>query len=400
MKRLTLLGCAALLMSWAALQLGVSQQPPQAKGKGGKGSFANAKAALAEPFKGVTTNGALESNLFPIHSTGVSTEPVRKAAEAFLAGLDAAQRKAATFPVDDQEWRWWINIHLAERQGVELKQLSEQQRDLAFGVLAAGLSAKGLKQSRDIMRLNYTIGEITQNYQDYGDLLYNLTFMGVPSATQPWGWQLEGHHLIINYFVLRDQVVMTPTFMGSEPIKAVSGKYAGTEILRSETEKGVAMMQSLTPAQLSKAVIATNKTGNNNLGEAYKDNLVLDYAGIPGSELTAAQRERLLGLIAEYVANMDDGHARVKMEEVRKHIGRTYFAWIGDTKPESVFYYRIHSPVILIEYDHQLPVALPSPRVPIREHVHTVVRTPNGNDYGKDLLRQHYAESHRAAAEE
>jgi hypothetical protein len=23
--------------------------------------------------------------------------------------------------------------------------------------------------------------------------------------------------------------------------------------------------------------------------------------------------------------------------------------------------------------------------------VHTVVRTPNGNDYGKDLLRQHYA---------
>jgi hypothetical protein len=28
--------------------------------------------------------------------------------------------------------------------------------------------------------------------------------------------------------------------------------------------------------------------------------------------------------------------------------------------------------------------------VPYREHVHSMVRTPNGNDYGKDLLRQHY----------
>ncbi len=27
--------------------------------------------------------------------------------------------------------------------------------------------------------------------------------------------------------------------------------------------------------------------------------------------------------------------------------------------------------------------------VPTRQHIHVVVRTPNGNDYGKDLLRQH-----------
>jgi len=33
---------------------------------------------------------------------------------------------------------------------------------------------------------------------------------------------------------------------------------------------------------------------------------------------------------------------------------------------------------------------------PSRDHVHTVVRTPNGNDYGRDLLRQHYAEHHHA----
>jgi hypothetical protein len=92
---------------------------------------------------------------------------------------------------------------------------------------------------------------------------------------------------------------------------------------------------------------------------------------------------------------MDDGHARIRMEEVAAHIDDTYFAWIGGTGDESVFYYRIQSPVILIEFDHETPVALRDlPRVPSRKHIHAVVRTPNGNDYGKDLLRQHY-EAHR-----
>jgi hypothetical protein len=88
---------------------------------------------------------------------------------------------------------------------------------------------------------------------------------------------------------------------------------------------------------------------------------------------------------------MDDGHAKIRMDEVRARLNDTYFAWVGGT---DVFYYRVHSPVLLIEFDHQLPVALGGPRVPGRRHIHTVVRTPNGNDYGKDLLRQHY-EAHR-----
>jgi hypothetical protein len=82
------------------------------------------------------------------------------------------------------------------------------------------------------------------------------------------------------------------------------------------------------------------------------------------------------------------------MDEVRKHLDETYFAWVGESGPDSVFYYRIQSPVILIEFDHQTPVALGGPRVPGRIHIHSVVRTPNGNDYGKDLLRQHY-EQHK-----
>ena len=117
------------------------------------------------------------------------------------------------------------------------------------------------------------------------------------------------------------------------------------------------------------------------------------YAGVRGADLTAKQKEQLLDLAAEYINNMDTGHAKVKMSEVRKHIDETHFAWIGATDANAVFYYRIHSPVVLIEFDHQLPVGIrhlvKDPKVPLREHVHVVIRTPNGNDYGKDLLRQH-----------
>jgi hypothetical protein len=352
------------------------------------------KKGLAEPFKGVTTDGSVMPGLFAIRSTGVSTEPVRKAADSFLASLTAEQRAKTKFGVDDPEWRKWMNQHFYIRQGVGFKEMSENQRELAISLLRASLSAKGLKLTRDIMRLNHTLGELNNNnFEEYGEWLYWITIMGEPSNKEPWGWQVDGHHLIINYFVLGDQVVMTPMFVGSEPVIAHSGKFKGTAILQSEQGKGLALVTSLAEPQRKKAILAVSKTGNNNVSEAFKDNVVLDYAGVRAAEMAPAQKKQLLDLIQEYVANMDDGHARVKMEEVRKHIDDTWFAWIGGTEPDSVFYYRIHSPVILIEFDHQLPVGLrhfQDPKKPNREHVHAVVRTPNGNDYGKDLLRQHY----------
>ena len=356
-----------------------AQGPPQGPGP------------LEEPFKGVTTNGTVTPGLFPIRSTGVSTAPVRNAAVAFLASLSPEQRAKTAFPVDDGEWRKWNNIHRYTRQGVSFKEMSEAQRGRAFDLLQAALSAKGLTKSRNIMRLNETIAEMTQKFDEYGEGLYNLTVMGEPSETKPWGWQLDGHHLIINYFVLRDQVVMTPAFMGSEPVRADAGKYAGTIVLQDEQNKGLALMQALTPEQQKKAILQPEKTANNSLAQAFRDNLVLDYAGVRAQELSAPQRQLLVDVIAEYVDNMAEGHAKVRMDEVRKHLSDTYFAWIGGTAADAVFYYRIHSPVILIEFDHQTPVALAGPKVPGRIHVHTVVRTPNGNDYGKDLLRQHYA---------
>jgi hypothetical protein len=349
---------------------------------------------LAEPFKGVTATGDIEPGLFAIRKTGVSTAPVRDAATRFLGTLTDAQRASTSYPVDDSEWRKWNNIHRYARQGVSFKEMTEAQRERAFALMRAGLSARGFEKSRNVMRLNGYIAEVLKNFDEYGEYLYHLTVMGTPSATDPWGWQLDGHHLVINYFVLGDQVVMTPTFIGSEPVSAATGQYAGTTVLQEEQDKGLAFMRSLSADQQRRATIQSAKTANNAVSQAFQDNLVLDYAGLPARDLTPAQRAGLVALIAEYVGNMADGQAKVKMAEVESRLDATWFAWIGGVGPDDAFYYRIHSPVLLIEFDHQTPVALPGPRVPGKVHVHTVVRTPNGNDYGKDLLRQHY-EKHR-----
>ena len=191
-------------------------------------SLAAEKDGLAQPYKGITANGEIEPNLFHVRSTGVSTEPVRTAAAAFLASLTDAERRATAFPMDSDEWRRWMNQSFYVRQGISFKDMTGAQREAAFALLRAGLSAKGLKLTRDIMRLNHTLGELNDNnFEEYGEWLYHVTVMGTPSASEPWGWQFEGHHAVINYFVLGDQVVMTPFFTGSEPATAAVRQVQG-----------------------------------------------------------------------------------------------------------------------------------------------------------------------------
>jgi len=354
------------------------------------------RRGLAEPFKGITTDGSVVQGLFSVKPTGVSTAPMRQAAETFLASLTTEQRGRVLFPIDDAEWRKWMNQHFYQRQGVSFQEMTPPQREAAFGLIGASLSAKGVRLTRDIMRLNETLAELTGDHEFLGEWLYFITVMGKPSATEPWGWQLDGHHAIVNYFMLGDQVVMTPHFAGSEPVIATSGKYQGTVILQEEQEQGLRLIQSLSDGHRKQAILSFSKTGNNNLTEAFKDNVVLDYAGVRGSELPARHQQQMIELAGLYIGNMGEGHAKVKMDEVKRHLDATYLAWIGGTDAGSVFYYRIHSPVLLIEFDHQRPANLrgTGSNQPTRQHIHTVVRTPNGNDYGKDLLRQHYLQSH------
>lgn len=389
---LSFLMSAAVLAPWA-----LGQQRPQAPSETAelfrKMSEEYESEGLA-PFKGITTNGDVLPGLFEIKPTGVSTEPVRNAAERFIATLTPVQLGRTMYPVDDIEWRKWMNQHFYARQGISFAEMTGAQRDAAFGLISASLSAKGFDLTRNIMRLNETLAELSDDHDFLGEWLYFIQIYGKPSATEPWGWKLEGHHAIVNYFVLGDQVVMTPLFVGSEPARATSGKYKGLAVLQQEQNDGLQLINSFSPEQQKQAILNFSKTGNNNLSEAFKDNVVIDYAGLRTNELAAPVRQSLRDLVHLYVSNMDEGHTRVKMDEVDRHLDNTWFTWIGGTQSDSAFYYRVQSPVILIEFDHQRPANLArfaqDPKKPTQQHIHCVVRTPNGNDYGKDLLRQHY----------
>ena len=384
---------AAVLTPWVFGQT-ESQSPSEIAERFRKMSEESEKEGLAAAFRGITTSGEVIPGLFEIRPSGVSTEPVRNAAEKFIATLPSVQLARTMFPVDDIEWRKWMNQHFYARQGICFAEMNEAQRDAAFGLMRVSLSTKGFDLTRNIMRLNETLAELSGDHAFLGEWLYYIQIYGKPSPTEPWGWKLEGHHAIINYFVLGDQVVMTPLFIGSEPVRATSGKYKGIEILQQEQNDGLEMLKTLPEAQRKQAILNFSKTGNNNLTEAFKDNVVIEYAGLRTNDLAAPARQRFRDLVHLYVSNMDEGHTRVKMDEVDRHLDNTWFTWIGGAQPESAFYYRVQSPVILIEFDHQRPANLrkfaADPDKPTQQHIHCVVRTPNGNDYGKDLLRQHY----------
>ena len=131
------------------------------------------------------------------------------------------------------------------------------------------------------MKLNETIAELTNNFTEYGEGLYNLAFMGEPSATEPWGWQIDGHHLIVNYFVLGDQVVMTPMFMGSEPVARGDRQVRGHARFEVEENKGLAFMRALTPEQQQTATIGPEPRPRTTAsGTGYRDNFEMRYEGL------------------------------------------------------------------------------------------------------------------------
>ena len=357
---------------------------------------------FGEPFAGITANGSRCNDLFNLIETGGDTRTLAEAAQAFLAHLSAEQRQQATFPLDAEERRRWINVHMyIFRHGVMLEDLDAEGRRLGVELLRQTLSHRGFAQARDIMRTNQLLADITKSHDEFGEWPYFVSIFGDSAGGEPWGWQIDGHHLCLNSTVIGDQVVLTPTFMGAEPSRIFDGPFAGTVLFSAEERGGLDLIRSLNADQAARAILRPSIRPDDLPRElqhpfdgrmqagAYHDNVVVPYEGVAGADLSDAQRRRLLALIAAYVGWAPEPHAQIKMAEVVYHLDETWFSWMGTTDGDDPFYYRVQSPVVLIEFDHHPGVVFDN-QVPSRNHVHTVVRTPNGNDYGMDLLRQHH----------
>src|SRR5215472_4995643 len=284
---------------------------------------------LAEEFKGITTKGRVTPGLFPIAQTGHSTARLCEAAMAYLRSLTPEQRRRGAFEIKSPVWRHWCNVHpFLMRHGLCLRDLDAGQREAALALVRESMSAGGFETARNVMRLNDYVREITGRAEEYDEWYYWMSIMGAPSASEPWGWQIDGHHLIVNCFVLGEQMVLTPNFMGSEPVAAEIGQYAGIRVLAAEEAQGLALMRALEPRQQDRATIAS-ALPSELFAAAFRDNLELDYQGIRWGELSELQQRLLMDLMGTYVGRARPGHAKVKLEEVRRHLADTWFAWIG-----------------------------------------------------------------------
>ena len=244
-----------------------------------------AKAGLAEPFRGVASGNGIVPGLFTIEKTGISLAPLLEAARLFVAALSTEQRKIASFAIGDEAWRKWSNIHpWLMRHGVCLADLRHDQREAALALLRESMSAAGYESARDVMRLNEHALEITGKPEEYGEWLYWVSIFGTPSPSEPWGWQIDGHHLNVNGFVLGDQLVLTPNFMGSEPVLARFGKYRGTRVFAAEEEEGYALMRAFSAEERRRATIGKDLPSEL-LTAAFNDNRRIDLAGIQQGRL-------------------------------------------------------------------------------------------------------------------
>lgn len=371
-----------------------------------QGLIALWQSLYAEPYTGITVDGNVRDGLFQVGDEGFDVAAATAAARAVLAAFTDDERVRARYPVDGPEWRDWYNPEWPmNTHGVRLDETGEAVRDAVGRLVRACLGAEGALKAEQVRSANLFLGELYDLRNVMNEWSYHFLLFGEPSQTEPWGWNLYGHHLALNCFVLGRQVVISPVFLGAEPTVIDRGDRGRFELFRREALTGIDLMRSLpdelqhraqTFRQMRDPAMPEGRwhfADERHLGGAYRDNRVIPYEGVDARSMTGRHHEQLRDVLASFLEILPGKAREARMREVEDHLDETWFSWIGPADGVSPFYYRVQSPVLLVEFDNHTGVWLTNTE-PARFHVHTVVRTPNGNDYGKDLLRQHYARSH------
>lgn len=356
------------------------------------------KGLYDEPFVGITTDGTVREGLYrlPVDPVTPDAERVR-AAEHLLGLLTAEQRERLSYPLDAPEWRGWSNPEFVFfRNGLRLEDQSDDVVRAILAVVEASLSPEGYERAREAMDLNGYLGELVDLPTIMNNRSYWFSLFGTPGATEPWGWQLFGHHLALNFVTVGGRDVIAPVFIGAEPALSDGER---PPLFDAREQLAITLGESLSPAQRAQAVVydsvldpampegRLHPADERHVAGAFRDNRVVPYEGILASELDAGQRTILRRLAEDFLLLLTEPQRELTLAEFDAHLDEAYFAWYGATDGTQPFYFRIHSPVIIAENDHHAGVWLNN-RLPARFHVHTTLRMPNGNDYGKALIAQ------------
>ncbi len=303
-----------------------------------------------------------------------------QAADAFLASLDPEQRSKAVFEFEDAERLNWHFVPRA-RRGLPLKEMSAEQRGLARSILRAGLSRRGYLTASTIIELELVLRELGENPRVRDPELYYFSIFGTPSRAAPWGFRAEGHHLSLNFTLVRDTLIATaPAFFGANPAEVRRGARLGLRALADEEDVGRELVLSLDERQRAAALISAEAPRDIVTGNAARVD-PLSPIGIRVTELRPEQAAILVRLLEVYLGRMAEPLAAQRSAALeRTNFREVAFAWAGSTRRGEAHYYRIQGPSFLVEYDNTQNAA---------NHIHTVWRDFAG-DFGRDLLREHY----------
>lgn len=360
-------------------------------------------ALYPEPFSGITNDGVLRPGLYPL-------APARDGEEAPTASMVAAGRKLLevatreqvtrlTYAVDAHEWKSWANPEFMQHDtGLRLDELDPPVRDAALAVVEASLSPAGFDLARNLMRINGFLGELVELPLLMNEFSYNFALFGEPSETEPWGWQLFGHHVALNCLVAGTQLVISPVFLGAEPDVIDAGPHRGVKVFKERIALARQLMGALPEGLRKEATVYAamvdpampdgriHPGDERHLGGCFQDNRVIPYEGIPVSSMPPKALAVLEEVVEDFIAYLPDGPRAARRREIQEHYGESWFSWIGGWEGQEAFYFRLQSPVVVMELDHHTGVFL-SNEEPAPFHMHTVLRTPNGNDYGRELVR-------------
>jgi len=308
-----------------------------------------------------------------------------KAANNLLATYTPEQKQVGVFELTDAERVNWHFIPRV-RKGIPFKDLTTAQRPLAHALLSSGLSQRGYASAVTIMSLEQILLEQEQGKGPKRDPEnYSVSIFGKPGSEQPWGWRVEGHHLSLNFTIGEGKVVGTPSFFGTNPAEVKDGPRKGLRVLDQEEDLGRALVQSLNDDQ-KKTAILTGETPKEIITGNSRKAKLLTPEGVAADQLTAAQKQMLLGLISVYANRLRGEVAEADVQKIQAGgFEKVHFAWAGGTESGQLHYYRIQGPTFLIEYDDTQGNG---------NHIHTVWRDMS-NDFGDDLLKKHYEEHHQ-----
>ena len=304
------------------------------------------------------------------------TDKIVGAAHAFLDTLDDAQRGKVSFDFNDavQRKRWSnLPVTMAERRGLRMGDLKQNQRDAVMKLLSTALSKMGYEKVVGIIEADEALRkESSRNALPFGRDEFYVSFMGKPSATDPWMIQFGGHHLALNITVAGEKGVLTPSLIAVQPARFVLDGRTVRPMGR-ETDKALELIKALSNEQRKQAILGAQMRdlvlGPGHDGEA------IQPEGIKASALNEGQRKLLLQLIAEWSGIIHDAAATVKMNEIKANLTDTWFAWSGPLEAAKA-YFRIQGPTVIIEY---APQKLGGD---VTMHIHSMYRDP-ANDYGK-----------------